>query len=194
MVNLQGSGTAAFEFSETNYTILFNTYWKGLYAIAYRRLRDADLAKDIVQDLFVYCWQQRDTIRINTSIEAYLRSALQYRLIAHFRKLDVEDRAFTYLYDRMVEVEASIKDKLAVQDLGRMLDKEFEQMPDTMREIFKLRSRDYSVNEIAENLNLAEKTVRNNITRGLQQLRTALSKDFPEEYSALFFVLYILLT
>ncbi|WP_256012205.1 RNA polymerase sigma factor [Desertivirga xinjiangensis] len=194
MVNLTGSGTATFEFSETNYTILFNTYWKGLYAIAYRRLRDADLAKDIVQDLFVYCWQQRETIRINTSIEAYLRSALQYRLIAHFRKLDVEDRAFTYLYDRMVEVEASIKDNLAAQDLGRMLDKEFEQMPDTMREIFKLRSRDYSVNEIAENLNLAEKTVRNNITRGLQQLRTALSKESPEDYSTLFFVLYILLT
>jgi len=183
-----------FPFSEEAYTSMFHAYWKKLYVLAYRRLRDPELAKDMVQEVFVYCWQQRESIQINTSLEAYLRGALQYQLIAYFRKLDIKDRAFSYLYDRMVEVEAHMRDLLTEQDLAKTLDQELEQMPDTMREIFKLRIRDYTVNEIALSLNLAEKTVRNNISKGIQQLRKAVSKNFPEDFSAICLVLYILLT
>lgn len=182
------------KFSEANYASVFNTYWKTLYVLAYRRLRDSDLAKDMVQEVFVYCWQHRETIHITTSMEAYLRGALQYQLIAYFRKLDVKDRAFSYLYQRMVEVEVHIKDALTELDLTKILDSEFERMPDTMREIFKLRIRDYTVDEIAATLNLADKTVRNNIAKGMHRLRKVLSKNFPEDFSTICLVLYFLLT
>lgn len=180
--------------SEENYTSIFNTYWRKLYAVAYQRLQDAEIAKDVVQEVFVYCWQQREAIQINRSIEAYLRTALQYQLIAHFRKMNIQDRAFSYLYQRMVEVNSQMHDVLTQQDLQTALNREFHQMSDTMREIFKLRIQNYSVDEIASSLNLAEKTVRNNISKGLHQLRKALAKDFPEDLSAICLVLYILLT
>ncbi|GGC23619.1 DNA-directed RNA polymerase sigma-70 factor [Parapedobacter defluvii] len=183
-----------FRFTEENYTTIFNTHWRKLYAIAYRRLHDAEVAKDMVQEVFVYCWQQREAICITTSAEAYLRTALQYQLVAHFRKLDINDRAFAYLYQRMVEVEEHMRDILTEQDLANTLNSEVEQMPDTMREIFRLRIRDYTVDEIAQSLNIAEKTVRNNISKGLHRLRKAVSKDFPEDFSAVCFVLYLLLT
>lgn len=180
--------------SEENYTSIFNTYWRKLYVVAYQRLQDAEIAKDVVQEVFVYCWQQREAIQINRSIEAYLRTALQYQLIAHFRKMNIQDRAFSYLYQRMVEVHSQMHDVLTQQDLQTALNREFHQMSDTMREIFKLRIQNYSVDEIASSLNLAEKTVRNNISKGLHQLRKALAKDFPEDLSAICLVLYILLT
>lgn len=183
-----------FRFTEDNYTTIFQTYWRKLYAIAYHRLRDTEFAKDIVQEVFVYCWQQRESIRITTSVEAYLRTALQYQLVAHFRKLDINDRAFAYLYERMVEVEAHMRDILTEQDLAKTVTNEVEQMPDTMREIFRLRIRDYTVDEIAQSLNIAEKTVRNNISKGLHRLRKAMAKDFPEDFSAVCLTLYFLLT
>ena len=183
-----------FRFTEENYTDVFNDHWRTLYVIAYRRLRDTEVAKDIVQEVFVYCWQKRETIRISTAVEAYLRSALQYRLFAHFRKLAIQDRAYAHLYERMVAVEAHMRDILTEQDLEKTLTAELETMPATMREIFKLRIRDYSVNEIAESLNLAEKTVRNNITKGAYRLHKAVSKDFPEDFSAISLLLYVLLT
>lgn len=183
-----------FRFTEDNYTTIFQTYWRTLYAIAYRRLRDAEFAKDIVQEVFVYCWQQRETIRITTSVEAYLRTALQYQLVAHFRKLDINDRAFAYLYERMVEVESHMQDILTEKDLAKAVTNEVEQMPETMRDIFRLRIRDYTVDEIAQSLNIAEKTVRNNIAKGLHRLRKAMAKDFPEDFSAVCLTLYFLLT
>lgn len=183
-----------FCFTEDNFSEIFNTYWRKLYSIAYCRLRDTELSKDLVQEVFVYCWQQRDSIRITSSIEAYLRTALQYQLVAHFRRLDINDRAFAYLYEQMVRVDTHMQDILTEQDLTKILHNQFDQMPETMREIFKLRIEEYTVVEIAQSLNLAEKTVRNNISKGLHQLRKGISKDFPEDFSAICFVLYLILT
>ncbi len=86
-----------FQFNDDNYADVFNAYWRKLYAIAYQRLKDSELAKDLVQEVFVYCWKQKDVIKVTTTVEAYLRSALKYQIIAHFRKLGIQDRAFSYL-------------------------------------------------------------------------------------------------
>ena len=163
-----------FQFNESNYDDVFNQYWRKLFAIAYHRLKDSELAKDLVQEVFEYCWKQKDVILINTSLEAYLRTALQYQIIAHFRKIDTKERAFEQLYMRMVHIEESAHDLLSEQDLARTLNNEIDKMPTTMREVYKLRIQDYSIDEIAGKLNIAEKTVRNNLSLGLKKLKKVL--------------------
>lgn len=180
--------------TEEAYARVFNDHWKKLYTSAYLRLRDEELAKDMVQDLFVNVWQRRHTIQITESMEAYLCRSLQYQLIAHFRKENIRSKAFAYLLEKMAEVEERISDRLTEQDLEKTVSAELKQMPDTMREIFNLRIRDYTVAEIAKSLNLAEKTVRNNISKGLSRIRKAISRDFPEDFSAICLALYIILT
>jgi len=176
-----------------DFTVIFNTYWKKLYVIAYRRLGDEELAKDIVQDVFVYFWKERQNISINGSLEAYLRRSVQYQIIAHFRKHTIHSKALDFLLMKMNEVELNIRDILTEQDFANTINSEVKQMPDTMQEIFKLRFKDQSVKEISEHLGLAEKTVRNNISIGLVRIRKAISRDFPEDFSAICMVLYILL-
>ena len=181
------------EFEDT-FTAIFNEHWKKLYVIAYRRLQDEELAKDLVQDVFVYFWKNYHTIVVGTSVEAYLRGAVQFQIIAHFRKENVRTKAFSYLLERMKEVEVNIKDLLTEQDLKKMINSELEEMPETMRKIFRLRIQDYTVAEISENLGIAEKTVRNNITAGLSRFRKVIKNDFPTSFTAVFVALYIILT
>jgi RNA polymerase sigma-70 factor (family 1) len=176
-----------------SFTAIFNTYWKKLYVIAYRRLGDEELAKDIVQDVFVYFWKERQNIIINESLEAYLRRSVQYQIIAHFRKHTIHSKALSFLLEKMNEVEVNIRDILTEQDFANTVNSEVKEMPDTMQEIFKLRFKDQSIKEISEQLGLAEKTVRNNISMGLVRIRKAISRDFPEDFSAICLALYILL-
>lgn len=180
--------------TEEAYTTIFNANWKKLYAIAYRRLRDSELAKDMVQEVFVYLWKQREHIRIKESVEAYLRGALQYQLIAHFRKENIRGRAFAYLLERMVEVEEQMKDVLVREDLEKTLKEGLVEMPNTMQAIFKLRIHNYSVHEIAESLDLTEKTVRNNISKGLHHMRKVLSREHPDDLLVVLLALHIILT
>ncbi|MNK05931.1 ECF RNA polymerase sigma factor SigW [compost metagenome] len=176
-----------------SFTAIFNTYWKKLYVIAYRRLGDEELAKDIVQDVFVYFWKERANININESLEAYLRRSVQYQIIAHFRKHTIHSKALSFLLEKMNEVEVNIRDILTEQDFANTVNSEVKEMPGTMQEIFKLRFKDRSIKEISEQLGLAEKTVRNNISIGLVRIRKAISRDFPEDFSAICLALYILL-
>jgi len=176
-----------------SFTAIFNTYWKKLYVIAYRRLGDEELAKDIVQDVFVYFWKERQNININESLEGYLRRSVQYQIIAHFRKHTIHSKALSFLLEKMNEVEVNIRDILTEQDFANTVNSEVKEMPDTMQEIFKLRFKDQSIKEISEQLGLAEKTVRNNISIGLVRIRKAISRDFPEDFSAICLALYILL-
>lgn len=180
-------------FTKENYPTIFKQYWEDLYVLAYRRLRDEDLAKDIVQEVFVYCWKQKDVILIKESLEAYLRAALQYQIIAHFRKEKIQSRAFSYLYERMIDMNTEMRDLLTEKALSQTLQGELEQMPKTMQEVFQLRIQDYSVDEIADSLNLAQKTVKNNITLGTHRLRKALMKRFPEDHIVIALVLSSLL-
>lgn len=176
-----------------SFTAIFNTYWKKLYVIAYRRLGDEELAKDIVQDVFVYFWKERQNININESLEGYLRRSVQYQIIAHFRKHTIHSKALSFLLEKMNEVEVNIRDILTEQDFANTVNSEVKEMPGTMQEIFKLRFKDQSIKEISEQLGLAEKTVRNNISIGLVRIRKAISRDFPEDFSAICLALYILL-
>ncbi len=173
--------------------MLVKTYWPTLFAVAYRRLGDEDLSKDLVQEVFTNCWQQRETIYIHTSVEAYFRTSLRNQLMIHFRKLDVESRAYKQLYQRMAEVKSQIKDTLAEKEFIKSISSEVEIMPTTMREIFKLRMEDYTIEEIAQSLNIADKTVKNNLSLGLHRLRKTIKEEFPEHFSAICILLYMLL-
>lgn len=176
-----------------HFTTIFNAYWKKLYVIAYRRLRDEELAKDIVQDVFVYFWKERHNIQINGSIEAYLRRSVQFQIIAHFRKHTIHSKALSFLLEKMNEVEVNIRDILTEQDFAKTVNTEVKEMPETMQEIFHMRFEDHSVKEISASMGLAEKTVRNNISIGLIRIRKAISRDFPEDFSAICLAIYILL-
>lgn len=183
-----------FQFTAENFEGLALRYWRKLYVIALRRVNDEEVAKDLVQEVFTHCWQQRETIRIHTSVESYFRMSLHRLIIAHFRRLDVTSKAFAYVEQRLLEEEEHMPDLLSQKDIQKTLNQEVEIMPFTMRQIFRLRMKDYTVEEIAHSLNIAPKTVRNNISQGLHFLKKAIAKDFPKDFPTISILLYVFLT
>lgn len=91
---------------------------------------------------------------------------------------------------RMVHIEENTHDLLSEQDLARTLNNEIDKMPTTMRDVYKLRIQDYCIDEIAGKLNIAEKTVRNNLSLGVKKLKKAIINDYP----GIGFAFYIFLT
>src|SRR5215210_5350707 len=57
---------------EEKVELLFRQYYAGLCKSLYRTLRDASLAEDIVQEVFLKVWDMRATLRMDEAIPAYL--------------------------------------------------------------------------------------------------------------------------
>ncbi|WP_104382955.1 RNA polymerase sigma factor [Sphingobacterium sp. HMA12] len=73
------------ESNEGAFDELYHRSWKKLYEIAFRRLQDENIAKEIVQDIYIDLWEKRDRKTIQ-DIDHYLCQAVRFKVIDKFRK------------------------------------------------------------------------------------------------------------
>jgi RNA polymerase sigma-70 factor (ECF subfamily) len=181
--------------SDTNaFDVLYNRYWKLLFIAAHTRLGDEDAAKDIVQNLLIEVWQKRNDLQINTSLSQFLFGAVKLKILQHFRSEAIKQSAIEKALERIGELSFVAENLSGYLDLEKIVSDEVEVMPVNMKRSFLLRTDSYSVKEIAENLNLAEQTVSNNITEALKRLKRRLKVEYPDRYLNCFILFAALFT
>jgi len=150
---------------------LYLKHWEALYIIAWNRTKDEDVAKDIVQDVFINFWERRKHIVIRTSVIQYLTGALKNRLIDYFQSEQVKRRVFEYVLQQMGKVIWQSDNAAAYQEVEDAFDETLNAMPENMRKSLLLRLENQSISDIAKQLNLAEQTVSNLHTEAGKRLR-----------------------
>ena len=158
---------------------VYNQYWESLHATAYNFTSDREQSNDLVQDVFVDLWINRDKIDINRAPKAYLKSILKYKVISYLRHLSVcrkeafLSRVKNELYQEGVT--NSTRETVLFNDLGNWLDFHLDQIPEKSRKIFELsRFEDCTNQEIAIQLNISIKTVEYHISKVLAYLKPQL--------------------
>ena len=159
---------------------LYERYWPEVYSMIYRRVRDKEVTKDIVQDIFINLWRYRDRIIAERSLAPWLNVIARKQAISWYRKqLSTKQREAQY-QDGEVLVPSS-STELEAKELQDLLDREIERMPVNMKQSFQLsRYENKSIREIASELCLSEQTVRNNISIALERLRSQTRKFYSE--------------
>lgn len=163
----------------TAFKKLFEKYWEDLYRKAYHRLQDQALAEDMVQDVFADLWAQRTRLNIHRGIANYLYSVLKYKIIHWASQHDRQQQMQAHLLERMEEIEDTILGVLEAGSIKKTISEVIDTFPANMRQIFLLRTEDYSVGEIAAALQLAEQTIKNNHTEALKRLKIKLLDEYP---------------
>ncbi|EDM35461.1 RNA polymerase sigma factor (possible RNA polymerase sigma-24 factor) [Pedobacter sp. BAL39] len=172
---------------------LFNKHWQDLYTRAYKRLRDQSEAEDMVQDIFASIWDRRYQLEITGSLQGYLRTSLKYKIIKWAGRDTLHKEALSHLLYRMEEMEDTILDAMAANDLKKSFEDAVQTFPENMRRIFTLRAENYTVAEIAEALGLAEQTVKNNNVEALRRLKVILSAKHPHLHKSFLTALALLI-
>ena len=67
------------------FAILYDQYWKQLLSYAGKRLVLPQDAEEVVQEVFVSLWERRHTLDISGSLDAYLHTAVRYRIYNRYR-------------------------------------------------------------------------------------------------------------
>ncbi|WP_127137062.1 RNA polymerase sigma-70 factor [Flagellimonas oceanensis] len=154
---------------------LFNLYWKPLFLSAFNVLRDKKICEEIIQDIFIGIWKNRQNLEIKVSLEKYLYSCVRYQVFNQFRKNQQNLRAelFENLEERCTydNPESEVLYKELVQKVDSIVDK----LPEKCRLVYKMsREEQLSHKEISNRLNISPKTVENHITKALFVLRASL--------------------
>jgi RNA polymerase sigma-70 factor (family 1) len=159
-------------------TEIYKRYQGLLYSHAYRRLPDREEVRDIIQELFVYLWNNRQRLYITTSLSSYLYTSVRNRILNQYRNRKIRDNFAASLQEFIDQGENVVEEQLLEKELSLLVEKEISALPEQMRLVFEMsRKLEMSHNEIAKALNLSPHTVRNQVHNALRVLRIKLGAN-----------------
>jgi len=160
--------------------IAFEHYWELLFRHAYRKLQSEDLAKDLVQEVFIVMWENLDKLMVQDQLLPYLYAVLRNKILIQYKKDGVRLRYAVAHPQQEESSEPSSHQLLLNKELQSIIDDEVNKMPSRMREIYDLRKEaNLSIREIAESLGLSEQTVKNQLQNASSRLKLRLNHYDP---------------
>ena len=160
------------------YGVLFRRYYPILcaYATKFVELKDAE---EIVQDVMLWLWENRETQTFETSLSQYLFKTVYHRAINQIVRHQSQLRADTLFYENMQEM-LQDTDFYQLEELQRRIREAVDALPPAYRGAFVMHRFDNkSYKEIAEILQVSPKTVDYRIQQALKQLRITLKDYLP---------------
>lgn len=137
----------------------------GMYAL--RVVNDVEDAEDVVQEAFTKAWRKIEAGIEVGNFKAYMYMAVRNEAISFLRT-----RHEQVSIDTVPEPEAEVID---TSERDAALWKAIDALPERCREVFLMSKRDGMKNvEIAAELGISEKTVKNQLTKAFERLRGAL--------------------
>lgn len=153
---------------------VFRHYYSPMVRFCIRYVADSDIASEIVQDLFVKLWSNREKISFNTSFESYMLTSVRNSAITYINK----ERAHNEVHLRVFSEESDNTDPsetLQSNNLEESYRQILKDMPDKRREVFLASRYDgLKYSEIAEKLGISQKTVEAQMTAAIKQLKDGL--------------------
>lgn len=170
---------------------LFHRYFEYQYPKMFQFclsfFHDEGLAKDIVQDTFVTLWEKLSDIREAKALPAYSFRILRNRCLREVRMRAILNR-FEHIDElNLNEAELSHYDEnadilgmLFSQELDQAYQRAVKRLPDRCRQVFLLsREQNMRCSDIAQVLGLSQRTVENEVYRGLKLLKGLLKEFTP---------------
>jgi len=160
---------------EGAFTEIYNRYWQKLFVLAANRINNLEEAEEIVQDIFTSLWRKRGTLNITSELSSYLAVSVKYRVI---RAMDRYYKMQNYIDAALAQdqLDDSTQQLLSFHELQEELEKYVQQLPDRCKLVFQLsREEGYSQKQIAQELEISEKTVEAHLGKAFKILRSKLT-------------------
>lgn len=156
---------------------LFKSSYVSLVRYAKTLIKDHDTSEEIVQDLFFRLWQDREKIKIESSLNGYLFRSVHNRCLHYIEHNRVVERYASEMAYRQSESPENPSDILHYKELQAKVARILEKLPERCGKIFCMnRFEGLKYTEIAEKLSVSIKTVESNMGRALKEFRKELTE------------------
>lgn len=175
--------------SEEVFESIFRQYYPKVVYYSYNYVRDMEKARNIAQDVFYQLWRYKDEVNFNdTSPLPFLLIVAKRLSLNLLRKENCNTAFFAYQKKKytlhqfdMDALTDSSATALYTQEVKKLYVEGLEKMPQQIRETFLLsRSKNMKYKEIADFLNISQKTVEYRISVALNVLRAVFGEYFPD--------------
>lgn len=165
------------EGSESAFSELFDYYGKKLFSFSLGYLKDTHEAEEIVQEVFLKIWKSRAELLAGKSFDSYIFTIAKNAILNTIRKSKNEQVYLNYakMYPGR---DVLLEEEINFRELERAYLESIEKLSPKRKEIFILsREKNMSNAEIASHLSISVKTVENQMTTALSEIKRNLRES-----------------
>ena len=157
----------------------FDNQYMSLCLFANKYTGDLELAKDIVQDVFVKIWEEKITFKNENNVKAYLYTAVKNRSLDYLKskRYKATDK-LSVLDIQKLESEPFFQREVVVIEASKVIQQAIETLPKRCTEILLLSIQEYSNQDIATELNISINTVKAQKKIAYKKLKPILKEYF----------------
>jgi RNA polymerase sigma-70 factor (ECF subfamily) len=160
---------------DESFALLYAKYYPRVYGIAFKILKSAPHAEDVLQDVFIKLWNNRGRLPGINDFNAYLNAVTRNHIFNQLRK-----KAHETFYIREQSINTADSNQTINDVLYHELDKSLleavAKLPPQQKKIFQLsRMHGLKQEEIAESLKISLGTVKKHMMVSLRFIRNYLS-------------------
>jgi RNA polymerase sigma-70 factor (ECF subfamily) len=164
---------------EAAFDALFRATYAPLVRVATYHVHDAGVAEELVQEVWLEIWRRRASLALDEEPRRYLLRSVRNRALNHLRHERVVART-AGLVAPEAAAPATAPAEVDARDLDAAITAAVAALPPRCRAVFEMSRRDgRSHAEIAAALDIAPKTVENQMGKALRLLRAALAPWLP---------------
>ncbi len=177
--------------NEQEFSRIYTLYFPKMVRFAREYVISEEEAQCIVQDLFLYLWEHRETLEAVNNLNAFLFTLTKNRCIDFYRsytrlsqmKKSLDSLEERELHLKMEALQQFDENMFTTNEIEELLNKAVNNLPEKCREVFILsRMEGLKHEEIARQLNISVNTVQNHISTAIRKLRVEL-KDYLSLFS-----------
>jgi RNA polymerase sigma-19 factor, ECF subfamily len=153
--------------SERAFTILYDKFSKQLYRNILRMVKDEFIAQELLQELFLKIWENRQSIKVDGSFKSFLFKVAENMVFMYFRKVAKDNRLIEKLIRANIEFDINAEEITISKQDQELLYTAIAKLPPQRKLIYtlcKLEGKSYE--EVSKELGVSTSTISDHIVKG----------------------------
>ncbi|SEA02178.1 RNA polymerase sigma factor [Pedobacter hartonius] len=160
------------------FAIIYTTHLNNIYRYVFSICYAKETSEEIVQELFIKVWENREHLIHVISLKPYLYRSAKNLLLNHVHRSKIKSKVFDLIeLAKQKEVNSTSDSALMYNDYYRIAQRAIDLLPEKRKQIFRLRLNDeLSLDEIASKLCISKSVVKKQLYNGIGFVRRYLHK------------------
>ncbi|WP_220388734.1 RNA polymerase sigma factor [[Flexibacter] sp. ATCC 35208] len=158
--------------AEPAFNALYQAYSKPIWLRILRLVKDKDIADELLQEVFINIWKNRQQIDLEKSFKAFIYTVAQNLVYNYFRKNASDSNLLQNLLLQSPQHYMNVEQLMEERELKRLLDEAIDQLSPQRKRAFilcKVEGRSYG--EASKIMGVSIATINSHITQSMQFLK-----------------------
>lgn len=161
--------------SKKEFDSFFKQYYTLFLSFACRYRLDVEEARDIVQDVFIAFWEQKENFSSVVAAKAFFYRSISNRCLNYLKHEDVKSRYAEHQIEAM-QSEEFIQENIIREEVSFIVRRKIKELTPREQEIILLSLQNKTNQEIADLLSLSVPTVKTHKMHAYARLRSELEE------------------